>query len=92
VVVNFIWYNISEELWDEHSDKEEWYIARDLDFDERIRVLTNKEYEKRLNAWKKKYEPLCRLFFSHYKNSLSERNGAWMSFSIKNIGETYKFL
>ena len=92
VIPNFKYDEICEEMWEIHSHKEDWYESRGRDFNDRINELAEKEYDKRLEKWKNKYEPFMRMFHKHWGNIMSIRNGAWQSTSIKTIGETYKFL
>lgn len=84
--------DIYDDLWDENSDKRDWYLARGWDFDERVTGLTERKYDKLFDKWVAKYEPFMRKFHEHWGKIMSTRNGPWMSTSIKTIGNEYKFL
>jgi hypothetical protein len=92
IIPRFKLEDIADELYDLHIDKYDWYSARNLDYSARMDNLAEREYDKRLDKWRKKYEPFMKTFHKHWGKIMSVRNGAWMSMSISKVGDEYQFL
>lgn len=92
IIPKFKFDSIEDDIWDRECDKEDWYQARGLHLPDRTALLAEREYDKRLKKWRKKYEPFMRLFYSHFKEGLSMRNGAWMSTPLQVVGKKFKFV
>lgn len=92
LVPNFKLEDITEDIYQENSDKIDWYESRGLDYEEKCSKDGKKEYEKRLKKWRKKYQPFMKYFHSHWKNVMSVRTCAWTSTPIKTVGKNYEFI
>jgi len=89
VIPNFKLEDIRDDIEFQEGDKQEWYDARGLDFDERLDKLTDKEYHKRLKEFSKESNKILSKLHEWYGKDMSQRNGAWMSTPLVQVGESH---
>jgi len=92
IIPNFKYDDIAQDLFEENIDKMDWYEARKLDYAARIDDLSERAYDKKLEKWRKKYQPFMKMFHKHWGRIMSTRNGPWMSYSISKVGDDYEFV
>lgn len=92
IVPRFSLEEIEEEVHDDNIDKQDWYEARDKDFDAMVEKKAIIEYNKRLKKFLKENEPNMRSIYDYVDGNISGRTGPWTSLSLKTIGKNYKFL
>lgn len=88
----FKYEDIVDDYFTMNSHKEEWYVSRNLDFMEMIESKSLIIYNKKLNHFKKKYEPLMKFIYSVFENSISVRSSAWTSTNLKDLKDNFNFL
>lgn len=81
------WNSFWEEAWDENAHKQEWYAKRNWDFDARMNLLADREYDKyiaKCNAEIKRIAANVAKEWGHkaFRKYFSVRAGAWMSTPI----------
>jgi len=89
VIPNFKLEDIREDIEYQEGDKQEWYDARGLDFDERLDKLADKEYHKMLKEFNKESNQILSKLHEWYGKGMSQRNGAWMSTPLVQVGEDH---
>lgn len=89
VIPNFKLEDIRDDIEYQEGDKEEWYDARGLDFDERLDKLANKEYHKMLKRFKKESNKILSKLHEWYGKGMSQRCGAWLSTPLVQVGESH---
>ena len=89
VIPNFKWEDLRDDIEYQEGDKREWYDARGLDFDERLDKLADKEYHKKLKEFSKESNKILTTLHGWYGKSMSQRNGAWMSTPLVQVGEDH---
>ena len=89
VIPNFKLENIRDDIEFQEGDKQEWYNARGLDFDERLDKLADKEYHKKLKEFSKESNKILTTLHGWYGKGMSQRNGAWMSTPLVQVGEDH---
>lgn len=87
VIPNFKLENIRDDIEFQEGCKQEWYNARGLDFDERLDKLADKEYHKKLKEFNKESNKILSKLHEWYGKSMSQRNGAWLSTPLVQVGE-----
>lgn len=81
-IPNFKYDDIFEDFNSSESDKEEWYEKRNLSFYDRLAILSEKEYEKRLKKFYFEMYSILDKILEYNPNKISERNGPWLSSTL----------
>jgi len=89
VIPNFKLEDIRDDIEYQEGGKQEWYNARGLDFDERLDKLANKEYNKKLKEFSKESNKILTTLHGWYGKGMSQRNGAWLSTPLVQVGESH---
>jgi hypothetical protein len=89
VIPNFKWEDLRDDIEYQEGDKRDWYDTRGLDFDERLDKLADKEYHKRLKEFSKESNKILTTLHGWYGKGMSQRNGAWMSIPLVQVGEDH---
>ena len=89
VIPNFKLEDIRDDIEYQEGDKQEWYDARGLDFDERLDKLADKEYHKRLKEFNKESNKILSKLHEWYGKGMSQRSGAWMSTPLVQVGKDH---
>jgi hypothetical protein len=88
-VPNFKFDDFYQDCHYENGDKELWYDARKLNYDEALQKQANKKYDKYLKLFRKEAIKVMSRIHKFYGKQMSVRNGPWTSLSIKTIGKDY---
>jgi len=89
VIPNFKWEDLRDDIAYQEGDKQEWYEARGLDFDERLDKIADNEYHKMLKEFSKESNKILTTLHGWYGKDMSQRNGAWMSTPLVQVGESH---
>lgn len=89
VIPNFKWEDIRDDIEYEEGDKCDWYYARNLDWDARLDTLTDRVYLKRLKEFNKESNIILSTLHKWYGKNMSQRNGAWMSTPLVQVGKNH---
>jgi len=89
VIPNFKWEDLRDDIEYQEGDKQEWYEARGLDFDERLDKLADKEYHKKLKEFSKESNKILTTLHKWYGKGMRQRCGAWTSTPLVQVGEDY---
>jgi hypothetical protein len=89
VIPNFKWEDLRDDIKYQEGDKRDWYDTRGLDFDERLDKLADKEYHKKLKEFSKESNKILTTLHGWYDKGMSQRNGAWMSIPLVQVGEDH---
>jgi hypothetical protein len=89
VIPNFKWEDLRDDIEYQEGDKRDWYDTRGLDFDERLDKLADKEYHKKLKEFSKESNKILTTLYGWYGKGMSQRNGAWMSTPLVQVGEDH---
>jgi hypothetical protein len=89
VIPNFKWEDLREDIEYREGDKQEWYDARGLDFDERLNKLADKEYYNKLKKFSEESNKILTTLHGWYSKGMSQRCGAWTSTPLVQVGENH---
>lgn len=82
VIPSFKFKDLHSEEMDEHSNKEEWYYTRKLDFSAAMEKRAKKKWNILMKKFHEEAETVLNTLHTWYPKKMSKRDGAWMSLPI----------